>query len=219
MPGSASPSGLDLLRLGRCEILQHAPRDRGIDPECLHRRDDGIAPKIRAEPGHAGVRKGSLFGLGNEHVQVRHRAAEHLIEHVVRRFDARSARGKAAKLASCAPRRNEETAGKSDGPRFSLDAARNEEDRGSAARGELDPIARTDPVETCGLRIEIDDGAPHDVVKSAIDEGCAILRNLDAPFATARAAPTAHLEYVGEIGVEDDFEIDPEIGGGEVAQA
>ena len=47
---------VDVVRLGGGQVAEDAARELRMDPEQLQGGNDAVAPKRRAEPGHAGVR-------------------------------------------------------------------------------------------------------------------------------------------------------------------
>ena len=73
--------------LGRGKPAQHAARHARIEPQHFDRGDDAVAAERRRIPGDAGVGIRPLRRLGYQHVKIGHRAAQHFVEHVVRRGD------------------------------------------------------------------------------------------------------------------------------------
>ena len=69
------------------EPPQHTLGDTGIAPQHLQRSDDPVSAKCGRVPGNAGVRVRTLGRVGGQHCEVRHRAAHHLIENLVRAGD------------------------------------------------------------------------------------------------------------------------------------
>ena len=69
------------------EPPQHTLGDTGIAPQHLQRGDDPVAAECGRVPRNASVRVGPLGRVGGQHREVRHRAAHHLIENLVRGGD------------------------------------------------------------------------------------------------------------------------------------
>ena len=91
---------IDALGLIEGEPLQHAARDARIDPQHLQRGDQSVAAERGRIPGDARIRIAALRGLGHQHVEVGHRLAQHLIEDIVRGFDAGRAGGEFSHFAA-----------------------------------------------------------------------------------------------------------------------
>ena len=88
-----------LRRLGGGQELQDSPGDRGIDPQQLHRRDDAVAAERGAEPGDAGVGVSPVRGVSDQHVEIRDRATQDLVQDLVRGRDRGGAGGGGAQRA------------------------------------------------------------------------------------------------------------------------
>ena len=69
------------------EPSQHSLGYTGIAPQHLQRSDDPVAAKCGRVPRNASVRVGTLGRVGGQHREVRHRAAHHFIENLVRAGD------------------------------------------------------------------------------------------------------------------------------------
>ena len=90
---------VDCFRLMESKPLQHAARNPRVDPQHLQRGDDAVAAERRRVPGDSRIGIPALRRFRHQHVEVRHRLAEHLVEDVVGGLDAGRALGRSPHLA------------------------------------------------------------------------------------------------------------------------
>ena len=92
-----SASSTVACRRARCR--RTPARDGGIEPQHLHGGDDAVAPERGRIPGDAGVGIGA-FGRGrHQHVEIRHRPAQDLVDDRVGGLDRRHMPGRGLELA------------------------------------------------------------------------------------------------------------------------
>ena len=88
-PGCASAAGSLALAWSGASRRSTPRATRGIQPQHLQRGDQAVAAERGRIPGNAGVGIGPLRRIGDQHVEVGHRPAQHLVENLVRGDDGR----------------------------------------------------------------------------------------------------------------------------------
>ena len=83
------------------EPLQHAARDRSIEPKCLHGRDEAVAAEGRGIPGDSGIGILALRRFRHQHSEISKRTADDLVDDGVRRFDGHDVMPFADEVAPC----------------------------------------------------------------------------------------------------------------------
>ena len=75
------------------QAFEHAARHARIEPQHLKRGNDAVASERCRIPGNAGIRIRSLRRIRHQHVEVGHRAAQNLVEEIVRGCNGRDIGG------------------------------------------------------------------------------------------------------------------------------
>jgi hypothetical protein len=81
---------------------ENALGDARVAPQRLQRGNDPIAAECGGVPGNAGIRVWPLRRVGGQHGEVCHRAAQHLVENLIRGDDGRQAAAGGLALLECA---------------------------------------------------------------------------------------------------------------------
>ena len=194
--------GIDRLRLRRREIAQHAPCDRGIDPQHHHGRDDAVAPEHGREPWDAGVGVQPVLRAGRQHVDVRGRSAGDLVEQHVGALDRRDAARDRPQTAAVLS----ESEKKGLGPlRFAFRARDVGDDRRLAARRERDGEIGEAGLELPGCRKESECGETRPIVEPVISQlDRAGIDDPGADRAALLSLVAANLEQIAEVRREPD---------------
>ena len=199
--------GLGRLRGG--QEAEHAAGDLGRDPEDLHRGEDPVASKRRAEPGHAGVGIGAVGRLGDHHLQIGDRAVQPLVEIVAGGVDAAAREGGVAELGR---QRGQGVLVRHRGRGLRAQLARDGDQQGDRLpRPQREMVAGLPAREILGRRIEGHPGPPRHPVEPLVAEHQARLAGdlVQLPSAPLSLG-AAHLEDVEEVGVEVQPQIDLE---------
>jgi hypothetical protein len=199
--------GRGLRRLGGGQKTEHATGDLGRDPEDLHRGDDAVAPEGRAEPGDAGVGIGTVRRLGDHHLQIGDRPVQPLVEIVAAGVDAAPREGRARQLGR---ERRQGVLVRHRGQRLRAQLAGNGDEQGDRLPWfESQVIAGLPAGERLWRRIEADPRSPGHPIETFVAEYQA---RLAADFVQLAPAPfplgAAHLEDVGEVGVQVQPQVD-----------
>ena len=191
---------IDALGLIEGQPLEHAARDPRIDPQHLQRGDQSVAAERRRVPGNAGIGISPLRRIGHQHVEVGHRLAQHLVENVVRGFDAGGTRRSTAASRGDAPAIRGRTAPASRRPaccrtpRQTANWSAAAPDRNDRSRYSRQPRRP---------RIEMQRRAARLVVEPLIIEPhIGRPEQFAGADAAARALFTTHFEQIGKIIVE-----------------
>ena len=182
------------------EPPQHALRDARIEPQHLQRGDQPIAAEGGRVPGDAGVGIASLRRAGHEHVEIGHRAAQHLIEEVVRGLDRGGVARNSAPIAMDRAQAARERYGFG---RFRRAAGDGAVDRRHLLGRKGEAIRCRRRRDLGRRRLEAQHRLPQLGVQSLVaQDGGVRADRLAGAGAAAFPLQAAHLEQVGEIAVE-----------------
>ena len=193
-------------RLGCGQKAKHPLGDRGIDPQGEQGGQQPVASKRRAEPGYPGKRVRPLLGVGDQHVQIRDRAARYLIEQRVRAVEACRTAARCLQRAA----RGAQRSVKPPGDAFALSsriAGHAQDEPRSLLRPKRQVVNRGRGIETGRRRLERQGRDALHAVQAEIsyaNRGLRAALGRDLPAAGSLLPP--HLEKIGEIGGELDAE-------------
>ncbi len=194
------------VRLRRRQKAQHASRERRIHPECLQGGDQSVASEGRREPWHAGIGIRSVLGVGHEHADVGHRAAQGIVDRAARCLERRCLPSGIAQVS--ARQANGDQRSAFEGARVSS-AVNGHEDRAPLLRRQLELEHRSIRRELVRLRREVDVRRPRDPIERGVLEPCMIRRAYGfAHRAAPLAGKAAYFEHIDEVGIEVQREPD-----------
>ena len=194
-------------------------RPAQVEEERLETDEHQLAPERRREPRHAGHGDALAVDLGRQHAQVVLPAAHDLVDQFVVGEDVGGARVPALVLVTHRRELGAEVACARLGGarRDDLDVVT---DREALAGRDPQAPARPALLDRLGRVAEGDDRLAQHLVKAEVGERQRILAGLGGEARAALAPPqAAHLEEVGEVGVEVQVDHQLDLGLVEVAHA
>ena len=192
---------IDVGRLVGRQTRENSPRNLGVDPQALQRRDQPVASEQGAEPRHArvGVRPG--VRVRDQQVQVGERSLHPRVEPAVAALDSNRAFPLALQHARYRRLRAVEAL---DHRRLGTDLTAHRQIQGSRLPGaEIEVPSRVRPGELGRTGREVQPRAAGDAVEADVAErdGRALDERIHR-VAAPRALEPAHLEDVVEVGRE-----------------
>ena len=184
---------------------QRAARHVGVEPQHLQRGDEAVAAESRGVPGNAGIGKSPFRRVREQHVEVGHRAAQHLVEDIVRCLYRRDAPRGRLEGPPGGDHRLEERRGPDALRPIASDG---DIDREPLLGRERQPIRGHALGQLGGRRIQNNRGPSHLLVETVVAQHELLgPRHLGEAGPAPGALEAPHLEQVGKIIAKGEAEL------------